>query len=287
MENSKIYNRNWAESSRVIMDQATTLVNRVPKPTLFYNDSRAHFLHIPKCGGTTTRYILEAACSVLGAAVANQAGGFLDNAAPARDQEAQFVLSHAPPPDLFDRNDTHYFTVLRNPIERVESLITHISRSPRGRGKSHDEIFQSLTDLEFNQATGLLGWAPESGNFDKMLERAKNRLREKVLFFGFQEKYHEFAALLATFIGFEGIIFSKYQVTDTKCRLLPENRYHLTKRVCHDAELYAYALNLYEKSFASLFKDGSFRKARIGVPYLSVRYDSDTKTVGLDQLVFC
>jgi hypothetical protein len=269
------------------MDHARALVNRVPKPTLFYGDLRAHFLHIPKCGGTTTRYILEAACSVLGAAVDNQAGSFLDVAAPARDQEAKFVLSHAPPPDLFDRNDTHYFTVLRNPIERVESLVTHIARSPRGGGKSHDEIFQSLTDLEFNQATGLLGWAPESGNLDKMLERAKNRLRKKVLFFGFQEKYNEFAALLATFIGFEGVIFSKYQVTDTKSRLSPENRYHLRKRVYYDGELYAYALNLYEKTFASLFKDDAFRKVRIGVPYLSVQYDSDTKAVSLDQLVFC
>jgi hypothetical protein len=193
----------WVENYQMIVDQATTLVNRVPQPTLFRGGSRAHFLHVMKCGGTTTRYIVEAACGLLGVAVDNEAGVFLCDAAAARDHEADFVLSHAPTPDLFDRNDTHYFTILRNPIERVESLITAFARSPRGRRKSHDQIFQSLTDLEFNETTGLLGWAPEGGNLDNMLERAKTRLRDEILFFGFQEKYHEFAALLATFIGFE------------------------------------------------------------------------------------
>jgi hypothetical protein len=275
------------ENIRMIVNQARTLVNRVPQPDLFYNDSRAHFLHIPKCGGTTTRYIIEAACGLLGVAVDNQAGSFLDDAAPAPDQEARFVLSHAPPPDLFDRNDTHYFTILRNPIERVKSLITQIERSPHGRGRSHDEIFQSLTDLQFNQATSLLGWVPEGASLDKMLERSKTRLRNDILFFGLQEKYHEFAAMLSTFLGFEGFIFSKYQVTHTECRVSPENNYIFPKRIHYDAELYAYAQTLYEKKFSSLFTDGAFRKTRNGVPYVSVQIDPDTKSVNLDQLVFC
>jgi len=270
----------------MIVSQARTLVNRVPQPALFYDDSRAHFLHIPKCGGTTTRYIIEAACALLGVTVDNHAGSFLDDAVPARDQEARFVLSHAPPPDLFDRTDTHYFTILRNPIERVKSLITGIARSPHGRGRSHDEIFQSLTDLQFNQATSLLGWVPEGASLDKMLERSKARLRDDILFFGLQEKYHEFSAMLSTFLGFEGFIFSKYQVTHTNCRISPENNYILSERIYYDVELYAYAQTLYKKKFSSMFKDGAFRKTRIGVPYVSVQFDPDTEMVNLDQLVF-
>ena len=83
------------------------------------------------------------------------------------------------------------------------------------------------------------------------------------------------------------MIFSKYQVTDTKWRPSTENRYRVTKKVSQDAKLYAYALNLYEKDFAWLFKDEVFQKVRIGVPYLAVQYDTDTKAVRMDRLVFC
>jgi hypothetical protein len=271
----------------MLVKQTKNLVNRVSQPNFFYNGSRAHFLHIPKCGGTTTRYIIEAACGLLGVVVDNQAGSFLDDAAPARAQEARFVLSHAPPPDLFERNDTHYFTILRNPIERVKSLITQIQRLPHGQGRSHDEIFHSLTDLQFNQATSLLGWMPEGASLDKMLARSKTRLRDDILFFGLQEKYHEFAAMLSTFLGFEGFIFSEYQVTHTECQISPENNYILSKKIYYDAELYIYAQKLYRKKFSLLFKDDLFRKTRIAVPYVSVQFDQETNTVNLDQLVFC
>jgi hypothetical protein len=270
----------------MIVGQDTSLVNRVSRPTLLRGDSRAHFLHVQKCGGTTTRYILEAACQVLGVGVENQAGAFLDAAAKANRSDPHFILSHDPPPDLFDRTDTHYFTLLRDPITRIGSLISHNARSSRGLGLSHDEIFESMTEWEFNQATCLIGWAPGSNDLDDMLDRAKSRLRDGVLFFGLQEKYQEFGSLLATFLGFEGLIFSRYQVRDTECRLSPKNLERLPEKIHHDAILYAHARDLYEEKFAPLFPDATFRKPRPGVEYLAVRYDADTHTVAVDKLVF-
>lgn len=87
-------------------------------------------------------------------------------------------------------------------------------------------------------------------------------------------------------MGFEGLIFSQFQVGDTPCHLSPENLDRLVQGISYDVDLYAFACGIYERKFAPLFKDDSFRQPRQGVPYLSVRYDPKAGVVNQDQLIF-
>jgi hypothetical protein len=265
------------------IDRRRSIINRVRDTSLYRGDRRGHFLHIPKCGGTTIRYIVEAAAGLMDLPVYNEAGAFREAKIGA---DPVFSMSHQSPDDLFNRVDTAYFTVLRDPATRVYSLLSHLARRQALGPEHHDRLMDDMTDHDLNHATCLLGQSDGHANLDVLLERAKVRLARDVLFFGFQDRLDEFSALLACFLGLEGIIFPVFQIGEARHPLTAKNETRLTQATRHDAELITFARALYQERFGGLFEDASFRVPRRRVPYISISVDPMTSTVHQEQIVF-
>lgn len=257
-----------------------TLVNRVADPALYRGDRRGHFLHVPKCGGTTVRYLIEAAADLMDLPVANEAGSFTTTR---RGGPPVFSLAHNPPPDLFARDDTLYLTLLREPVDRARSLIGH---SIRRTGGTPGAVIDRLTPAMLNHATWLLGTGPDGRPLDEALDTARQRLVTGLHLFGLQERFDEFAALVATFVGVEGLIFPPFQQRPADLHLTEAQERRLFDATAHDRALYEAAKDAYRHRFAPYFASGTHKARRLGVPYLAVTPNDDSGTVDARQIVF-
>ena len=110
------------------IDVGKSLVNASEGKNLCRAGRRLHFLHVPKCGGTTTRYLLEAAATIQNDSVFNEAGAFSREEMHFDDETAaRVVLSHSPPKSRFDDEDTAYLTILRDPGRRCCGMFRRVA----------------------------------------------------------------------------------------------------------------------------------------------------------------
>ncbi|MEQ8334328.1 MAG: hypothetical protein RH950_14050 [Nisaea sp.] len=235
---------------------------------------------MPKCGGTTTRYLLEAAATIRGDTVFNEAGAFSrDEVKPGDEATARIVLSHSPPKRRFDDEDTAYFTVLRDPVSRGTSLLQHVTARNSGARWNPEKILEGLGPAAFNHATHLIGWQAGDDDLERSLARAKRRMESDLAFFGLQERFSEFASLLAGFVGLEGFIYPRFQVAEVECDITDVMLERLHERSWLDRELYRFAETLYEERYSGIFEDDRYLKLHPERSYVSLEYDGQNDVV--------
>lgn len=263
----------------MIVRPTYSLVNRAPGASRVSAGERVHFLHVPKCGGTTVRYILEAFAATRGIASVNEArrtGGVRP------DTDAGLVaMGHLPPPSLF-RADTRYFTILREPYDRlVSAVLTHSAKTKT----AVPDVIRTIDETFGNAATVLLA-GPGPSDLPSSLDRAKQTLESRLAFFGFQERFEESLALLAGLLGVDGIISPIFQLTREarKSEVALDER---LRRLCaYDIELFDFAQQLYDDRHAPVLRQAEITVRRPGVRYLAVRILPGTPNVDASEIEF-
>ena len=161
-----------------------TLVNRAPIDRPTCRGRRIQFLHIPKTGGTTFRYIMEGYAAVKGLKSLNEARMMAETpGAPVDLGPARLAMGMRPYPDLLRRADTCYLTLLREPVQRLRSRISMLA-DRAGTGWRHQ--IDQLAWQEANRACHLLSGGMEAP--ETALLAAKSALEHKVHLFGLQEE---------------------------------------------------------------------------------------------------
>lgn len=263
----------------MIVRPTYTLVNPAPGSSRIAPGERVHFLHVEKCGGTTIRYILEAFAAARGLASVNEArrprGSWPDL------DTGDVAMGHLPPPSLF-RGDTRYFTILREPHDRLVSAILTYSYKTM---MNVPEVIDIVDDELGNAATVLLS-GPGPSDLPSRLDRAKRTLERRLAFFGFQEHFEESLALLAGLLGVGGLIAPVFQLTQESRKLEVTLDDRLRETCTFDAELYDFARELYEDRHAPNLRRADITVRRSGVHYLTVRFVPGGRSVDASETVF-
>ena len=167
----------------------------------------------------------------------------------------------------FIRQKCEYITFLRDPIDRAVSHYNFVKYS-EGRNKNYDlhnqwslaEIFDHTSALNPFKAllvdnmqtrclAGLMYYALPK-NSSLLLKRAKYNLEHKYRVFGYKEKYKESSAVIAREMGWQiGPPVAREKVTSQKDPIDAHTRQVLAENHKLDTELYAFAVELFEKRF--------------------------------------
>jgi hypothetical protein len=261
------------------VDRKPHLVNRAARPDLARGDRRVHYLHVPKCGGTTLRYVLEGYAAIRGLTSANEArriGGKSPDLSA-----AQVAMGHERPAEGLARGDTCYFTVLRDPVQRLRSLVAMIVRLQK---RPPETVVDELTWTQANWAVHLLTGA--TGPDGDPVSEAKRQLETRIHLFGFQERLDEFMALLAAMLEIDGVIYPAFQFTPEKRRIDQRFDAELEARSEADRALFGFAQELYRDRFAPP-AEAQPRDRRIpGRSYLQVRAEPGSRNIDVSEVRF-
>lgn len=255
------------------------LVNRAQCPDLARGDRRVHYLHVPKCGGTTIRYVLEGFAATRGLSSANEAR--LGTGVQQELANAQVAMSHSRPIDGVSRDDTCYFTILRDPIQRLRSLVAMIASR---RGRPADGVVTELAWTHANWAVHLLSGA--TGPEGDPVGVAKQVLQDRIHLFGFQERLTELMSLAAAMLDIEGIIYPAFQYTPPEFRLDERFDETFAEMATADCELFDFALDLYRQRFEGAVDPADLNRRMLDRPYLCIRAASGSKEVDVSQVTF-
>lgn len=255
------------------------IVNSIDRPELARGGRRVHYLHVPKCGGTTLRYVLEAYAATRGLTVANEARR-VEGVSP-DPGAAEVAMGHVRPADGLGRGDTCYVTLLRNPVGRLRSLVA--MRSSR-TGRPHEAVIGDIGWTEANWAVHLLSGATGPGG-DAVLE-AKQALATRVHVFGFQERMAEFMALLATTLEVGGLIYPSFQYTPSDLQVDRAFDATFKAMTAADRELFDYARTLYGRRFAPLLSGAEAGRGLPGRTYLRIRLEESRAHVDASEIRF-
>ncbi len=255
------------------------VVNRAPRPDLARGDRRVHFLHVPKCGGTTLRYVLEGYAAVRGLTSANEARR--ENGVSPDLSASQIVMGHDRPVEGLTRSDTCYLTVLRDPVLRLHSLVAMTARLQK---RPANNIVEDLSWVQANWAVHLLTGA-ESPDGDPVSE-AKRQLETRVQLFGFQERLDEFMAMLASLLEVDGIIYPSFQYTINKQRLDQRFDAEFEARSGSDRELYEFARDLYRDRFGPPMDPKAIERRIPGRSYLRIQAELGATSIDVSEVRF-
>ncbi|MGM0876129.1 MAG: sulfotransferase family 2 domain-containing protein [Bacillota bacterium] len=153
-----------------------------------------------------------------------------------------------------------YFTMLRDPVDRVISLYYYI-KTPKDLNHLYNKTKDmSLEDfIESKDAKLLLRTSNEqtrfvSGQIDG-LEKAKENLLTEFIAFGLTERFDESLLLMSRKLGWRNMKYDKKNVTKSRPRK-KEIPIDLIKKIEKynqlDLELYHYAKSLFEKQLKEL-----------------------------------
>lgn len=261
------------------IDRKPRIVNRAALPDLARGDRRVHYLHVPKCGGTTLRYILEGYAAMRGLRSANEARR-VKGVSPDLST-AEIVMGHERPAEGLTRTDTCYVTVLRDPVRRLRSLVGMIASRHR---LAPEAIVEDLSWKQANWAVHLLTGA--TGPEGRPADRAKEALLSNVHVFGFQEDLINFMALLAATLGVDGVVYPSFQYTPADRRV--DHRFDSTfaSMASADRELFDFARDLYQKRFAPSIADAEPSRPIPGRTYLCVRVFEARAHVDVSEVRF-
>lgn len=268
---------------RQIVDTSVKIVNRPPNLELERGDRRLEYLHVPKCGGTTVRYVLEAY------AQRRDVPSFNEGRSEAEKRfsraEARISMGHEPVADQYQRTDTLYVTILRDPIERLRS---HLAMFARYNQCDLEDALSHFDPLHFNSACYTLAGPNVSSNADAQLDAAKLALEKHLHVFGFQEQHSEAMALLSAVLDVDGLIYPGFQYGSKRGALRDSTLdYERLAELCrHDQQLDTFARDLYASRWAPVFEKFSLHEKRYGPRYLTIQMDTGMPRVVTSETVF-
>jgi hypothetical protein len=212
-------------------------------------------LHLPKTAGTTLRTIADRNYSdgeiyTISKPYAEQ-GEELRDLPAQRKRQIKLLRGHMPfgLHEHFDK-PADYFTVLRNPVERIISAYYYIRRTPTlphyrevaGKNMTLEDFARCGLPQTYNQQTGLISGRLD--NFTDALEIAKHNLSTHFIAVGICERFDETLLLLNKQVGWKRIFYHRQNVTkDRPARSeVPQTAIRLIeKRNALDMELYEFA----------------------------------------------
>ena len=149
-----------------------------------------------------------------------------------------------------------YFTILRNPVERIISAYYYIRRTPTlphyrevvGKNMTLEDFAACGLPQTYNQQTGLISGCLD--NFTGALEIAKHNLSTHFIAVGISERFDETLLLLKNQLGWKRIFYHRQNVTkDRPARSeVPKSAIRLIEnRNALDMELYEIASRKFDE----------------------------------------
>jgi|GEM_PF-4068965 len=253
------------------------IINALNVPALTRRDRRIHFMHIAKCGGTTLRFILEGYASLNGLRSVNEARRVCGVIPELTGGDV--VMGHRRTADLLTRPDTCYITVLRDPVSRLRSLVQmHMARF----GRPSADLVRELRWVDANPVVHMLTGATDATG-DPTAD-AIRALEDQVHLFGFQEKFEELMALVATMLGVGGIIDPRFQKAAPDHLLDQRHDSQFADLSQADARLFAFAQVFYESRWRTTLANNDIGKVSTEHPYMAVTVNEETETVDVSSV---
>ncbi len=220
------------------------------------------FLHTPRVGGTTFRWVMERNYPV-GAIYADyreQDVIPVDALSPAHREKLRCVSSHQPfgTYDEFLNPPIRYVTLLRDPSLREVSQYYYRKRLDShplheiARRASRQEYFEAVPAYHVdNRQVRMVSGQGDSGDVTaQSLARAKENLVSRITAFGLTERFHESLALMSRVLGWSKLTYVVRNRThnrpadqdvgeDMLASVAALNRY--------DDQLYQFAASLFEQ----------------------------------------
>lgn len=225
------------------------------------------------------RYVLEGYAAMHGLTSANEARR--KNGVSPDLSASQIVMGHDRPVEGLTRSDTCYMTVLRDPVQRLRSLVAMIARLQK---RPADMIVEDLTWVQANWAVHLLTGA--EGPEGDPASDAKRQLETHVQLFGFQEQLDEFMALLASMLEVDGIIYPSFQYTINKQRLDHRFDAEFEARSGADRKLFEFARDLYRDRFGSPMEARDIERRIPGHSYLRIKAEQGGTEIDVSEVRF-
>jgi hypothetical protein len=267
------------QTKRIQKAQGVKVKEPLPRP----GEPLLAFVHVPKTAGSTVKSMLAAAYS---SAAIRDTGNFLGapDATVAkvahggrgweqwRQRGGRVTIGHVPF-GLFREHlpgDTRYMTFLREPVDRVVShYYRHRAKkeprraqpgrlSPRGKITTVS-VGEALAEPPLpqlnNLATRFLCGDPSpTGPLSRSaLEEAKANLRD-FAFVGIQERFEESVVLLQRMLGLGAVPYEDRHVSSDRPdveEISDQDRALIEEQNQLDAELYGFALGLFEEAIAA------------------------------------
>jgi hypothetical protein len=231
----------------------------------------AVFLHIPKTAGSTMRFILRAQYAkehllhLKGDPTMVETLHNFKMGDGAGRENIQLLSGHIE----FGIHEylplpADYFTLLRDPIDRILSDYYYILRTPTHpryeemtRKKMSIEAYIEQGILENAQTRLISGtWLTNPRQCDrKSLEMAKENLKNHFVVVGLTNRFDETLLLLQKALGWQNIVYAKRNVTRNRPGLeaVSDGDLAAMKQVSEfDAELFKYVTQTFDEKLASL-----------------------------------
>ena len=219
-------------------------------------------LHLPKTAGTTLRTIADRNYTggeiyTVSRPYAEQ-GEELRGLPEQRRREIKLLRGHMVfgLHEHFDK-PADYFTILRDPVERVISAYYYVRRTPTlpyygevvGKNMSLEDFAASGLPQAYNQQARLI-----SGRFDDFtnaLEIAKHNLNTHFIVVGISERFDETLLLLKKQLGWTRVFYHRQNVTKnrpTRSEVSKSAIKLIERQNALDMELYEIALRQFDET---------------------------------------
>lgn len=237
------------------------------------------FLHIPKAAGSTIHKILERHYSffrryLVGSDIAGDMGKF-KNFSEKKRNSYDLIRGHLSfGLEGFISRPVKYFTIVRNPLERLYSHYNYVRRTSNHYLNEHSlngfkNYIEKANPMEMaNGQVRMISGA--GGNIHKpttlecdrkMLEKAKENIEKYFSLVGIDKYFDESLILLKKEFGWKNICYISQNVTgkEKKKTIFDDETLKRVKELNElDYELYSYAEKLFEEKIKTY--DGDFKK---------------------------
>ncbi|MGI8890090.1 MAG: sulfotransferase family 2 domain-containing protein [Chthoniobacterales bacterium] len=220
------------------------------------------FLHIPKTAGTTLNRIIEWQYSPLSIFTIDpyriRATTERLRALPeARRRKLRMVRGHLHyGVHEYLPQGASYFTLLREPVARALSAYYFILRrpfNPLHRKLKKEQLSVEDCVREFperqNMQCRFIGGVPSGPTVDeRLLDRAKERLRKSFSVVGISERFEESLMLMATTFGWEIPFYENWKVAKSRPEMDPRVAEVIREHNQFDLQLYEFGKGLFEEN---------------------------------------